>query len=154
MHHGLSHYISVYPTMVAQYILPNLNTSNISFIGPAIQPTVHLVIFQYHMSIHPPVPHSIHPGVIINTSFNTSCQENNTCNTSFNSLQHIMLFFNTSDVLDDVLDASISNTSFNTSQYICLIYMYIPIHPSCIRMCWMLIHSIHPSIHPPRFANV
>jgi hypothetical protein len=32
---------------VAQYILLNLNTSNTSFIGPAIQPTVHPANFQY-----------------------------------------------------------------------------------------------------------
>ena len=89
IHPGLPHYISVHPTMVAQYILPNLNTSNTSFLGPAIQPTVHPVNFQY-ISIHPQylnwyilglssIHHSIHPAKItihpIHTSihFNTSC---------------------------------------------------------------------------------
>jgi hypothetical protein len=74
-------------------------------------------------------------------------------NTSFNTLQYIVPVFNTSDVLEDVLDVLTSNTSFNTSQYILLIFGYIPIHPACIGMYWMLIHPIHPSIHPPRFAN-
>ena len=47
IHPGLYHYISIHPTSVAQYILLNLNTSNTSFTGPAIQPTVHPAIFQY-----------------------------------------------------------------------------------------------------------
>ena len=52
------------------------------------------------------------------TSFNTSCHDNNTSNTSFNTLQYIVPVFNTSDVLEDVLDVLTSNTSCNTSQYI------------------------------------
>jgi hypothetical protein len=56
------------------------------------------------------------------TSFNTSCHENNTSDTSFNTLEYILPFFNTSDVLDDVLDVLTSNTSFDTSQYILLIF--------------------------------
>ena len=56
------------------------------------------------------------------TSFNTSCHENNTSDTSFNTLEYILPFFNTSDVLDDVLDVLTSDTSFNTSQYILLIF--------------------------------
>ncbi len=38
----------------------------------------------------------------------------------------------------DVLTVA-SNTSFDTSQYILLIFLYIPIHPACIGMSWMLI---------------
>ncbi len=89
-----------------------------------------------------PVHQLIHPGAIINTSFNTSRQENNTSDTSFNTLKNILPFFDTSNVLDDVLDVLTwtSNTSLNTSQYILLICLYIPIHPACIGMYWRLIH--------------
>ena len=116
------------PQYVAQYILLNLNTSNTSFTGPAIQPTVHPAIFQYitYTSWHDS-----------STSFNTSCSESNTSDTSFNTFQYILPVFNTSDVLEDVLDVLTSNTSFNTSQYILQIFEYIPIHPACIRMYWM-----------------
>ena len=51
------------------YILLNPSTSNTSFIGTAIQQTVHLHI---------------------NTSFNTSCHKSNTSSTSFNKLQYIV----------------------------------------------------------------
>ncbi len=136
IHFGLSHYISVHPTIVAQYILPwTCNTAN----STSCRFSIHLNTF--------PLPQLIHPGAIINTSFrvNISCQENNTSNTSFNTLEYILPFFETSDVLDDVLDVLTSNTSFDTSQYneyILLIFWYIPIlvHPACIGMCWMLIH--------------
>ena len=38
--------LSIHPGLL-HYILLNLNTSNTSFIGPAIQPTIHPAIFQY-----------------------------------------------------------------------------------------------------------
>ncbi len=92
IHSGLSHYISVHPTMVARYILPNHNTSNTSFLGPTIQPTVHpvdlqcisihpqylnwyiLVLSSIHHSIHP-AKKTIHPIIPIHPSIhlNTSC---------------------------------------------------------------------------------
>ncbi len=122
-----------------------------------------------HFSIHAntsPVPHSIHPGAIINTSSNTSCQENNTSNTSFNTRwrEYILPFFNTSEsdhVLGDVsawdvltVTSSLS-TFFNTSpsQYIMilLIFWYIPIHPARIRTYWIMIMLIHPQHIPSGF---
>jgi hypothetical protein len=122
-HHGCS--IHPAKSQYIQYILPwTWNTANSTSCK-----------FSIHLNTSP-VPQLIHPGAIINTSFNTSCQDNNTSNTSFNTLEYILPFFNTSDVLDDYT----SNTSFDTSQYILPIFLYIPIHPACIGMYWMLIH--------------
>ncbi len=126
-HHGCS--IHPAKSQCIQYILPwTCNTANSTSCK-----------FSIHLNTSP-VPQLIHPGAIIKTSFNTSCQENNISNTSFNTLEYILPFFNTSDVLDDVLDVLTSKTSFDTSQYILLIFRYNSIHPACIGMYWMLIH--------------
>jgi hypothetical protein len=101
--------------------------------------------FSIHVSTSPStsLDTSWRDSIHTRTSFNTSCHENNTSDTFFNTLQYIVPVFNTSDVLEDVLDVLTSNTSFHTSQYILQIFGYIPIH--------------HPSssIHSPRlgFAN-
>ncbi len=138
-HHGCS--IHPAKSQYIQYILPwTCNTANRTSCK-----------FSIHLNTSP-VPQLIHSGAIINTSFNTSCQENNTSNTStsFNTLQYILPFFSTSDVLDDVLDVLTSNTSFDTSQYILLFFL---IHHNTSSMYWDVLDVNTSSIHPQRFAN-
>ncbi len=85
-HHGCT--IHTAKSQYIEYILP-WTCNNVTANSTACKFSIHLNTS--------PVPQLIHPGAIINTSFNTSCQENNTSDTSVNTLEYILPFFNTSD---------------------------------------------------------
>ena len=126
--------LSIHPGLL-HYILLNLNTSNTSLLD--LQYSRQYILQFFNTPLNTSFDTSWRDSIHASTSFNTSCHENNTSDTSFNTLRYILPVFNTSDVLEDVLDVLTSNTSCNTSQYILPLFGYIPIHPACIGMYWM-----------------